>query len=312
MRDLCRLSGLDDELRVNGVCQMRTRVIQGFVLATGLAASARRMHALSVSGAVAAALVGTAVHSGMGMRGSITTVGYFVSSSALGRLHRPTRPIQQRGNQRDAVQVLANGGPSALLALLSARNPKLVDGFSTTAFYACLAAAAADTWATEIGTRWGGPPRSIVTGRRTEPGESGAVTFAGLAASLGASLAVAALAPTGPEGRHYRAIGCLVGGVAGSLADSLLGALVQERRWCESCCAITELTVHTCGCRTRSISGLRSVSNDAVNLMAVTAGGLAAVAVTEALSKLTPRHGSRVEFVPTLTNSRVPGHIGAS
>lgn len=311
MRVLCRLRGLDIDLRIGGTHQGRSRAIQGLILATGIAAVACRKRALSPSGAVAATLAGAAVHAGMGTRGSITMVSYFVSSSMLGRLQEQRQPVQRRGNRRDAVQVLANGGPPAVFSLLHALRPQTPDGFAVTAFYGSLAAAAADTWATEIGSRWGGQPRSIATGRRASSGESGAVTLAGLAASVVASLAISAAAVSGAENQRFRAISSATGGVAGSLTDSLLGALVQERRWCEYCSVRTELLVHTCGHRSHHLSGLRAVNNDVVNLVAVISGGLTAVALSQVLPKLTLRDGSRVELVTTLTSSRLPGRLGA-
>jgi uncharacterized protein (TIGR00297 family) len=265
-----------------------------------------------MSGAVAATMVGTAVHAGMGFRGSIALVSYFASASALGRLPRARISLQQRGNRRDAVQVLANGGPPALFALLHARSAASSIDLAEAAFYGSLAAAAADTWATEVGTRYGGSPRNIITTRKAAPGESGAVTFAGLFASLAASSAIAAAAHVGASSRPSRALSCVAGGIAGSLTDSLLGALVQEQRWCESCSVRTELPVHTCGAQTRHVAGLRAVNNDVVNLLSVLAGGLIASAASWAMPDLAGRIGSRVEFATTSTNSRVPRTIGAA
>ncbi len=266
-----------------------------------------------MSGAVAATLVGASVHAGTGMRGSVTMVSYFASASMLSRLPRQGDLVQQRGNRRDAVQVLANGGPAAAFSLLhTSSSPAPSSDFAATAFYGSLAAAAADTWATEIGTRWGGQPRSIATGCRTSPGQSGAVSPIGLTASVVASLAIGALAQPGARTPPARAISCAMGGVAGSVTDSLLGALVQEQRWCDRCGVGTELAFHACGDRTDRVSGVPRVNNDVVNFMGVIAGGLTAAAVSAIWQKLTERNGSRVEFARRLTNSRLPGELGAA
>ncbi|MCL6650413.1 MAG: DUF92 domain-containing protein [Chloroflexi bacterium] len=73
--------------------------------------------------------------------------------------------------------------------------------------------------------------------------------------------------------------GCLLGiallaGTGGSLVDSLLGALVQERRRCLRCGALAERARHSCGGATRRIGGLPGVDNDTVNLLATGAGAL--------------------------------------
>jgi uncharacterized protein (TIGR00297 family) len=302
---------MNNALRINDATHLRSRAIHGLALAAGIAAAAWKARALSASGALVATLVGAAVHSGMGTRGSIATVGYFAASSALGRLPRQGQPVQRRGNRRDAVQVLANGGPAALFSLMRVFSCGTSSDLPVAAFYGSLAAASADTWATEIGTRWGGAPRSIATGRRTSSGESGAVTMAGLAGSVLASLTIAAVAQSGKANQQVLAISCAAGGIAGSLTDSLLGAVVQEQRWCARCRARTEMHVHSCGEPTRHLSGVPSMNNDVVNVLAVVAGGLTAATLSIALSKLTERNGSRVEFVTTSTSSRQPTDIGA-
>jgi len=310
MRDLCRFSVSKGDSRSSGANQADRRAIQGLVLATAIAAGAARMRALSLSGAAAATLVGAAVHAGMGTRGSVTMVTCFACTSALGRLASAGPRFQRRGNQRDAVQVLANGGPAAALSLLRMRYPATSDDVIALAFFGSLAAAAADTAATEIGTRWGGQPRSITTGRLVPAGESGAVTPAGLAAAVLASLALAVTSQAGTKDWEVRATACAAGGVAGALVDSLLGALLQEQRWCDTCCVRTELPVHVCGMRTCRISGLPGVNNDAVNTLAICAGSIATIACAGVLSKLTARNGSRVEFVAAPTSSRTPTHLG--
>ena len=60
-------------------------------------------------------------------------------------------------------------------------------------------------------------------------------------------------------------------------ADSLLGATLQSKRWCEQCKRWTERRVHTCQYRTRHARGVRWMTNDTVNLLATACGALAAV-----------------------------------
>jgi uncharacterized membrane protein len=60
--------------------------------------------------------------------------------------------------------------------------------------------------------------------------------------------------------------------VAGSLADSLTGALWQARRHCPSCALDTEQRIHLCGTTTRLTGGISWLDNDAVNLLGSAAG----------------------------------------
>lgn len=308
---LCRFPGQGRYVRSGLAQQPKIRVASSAFLAAGIATGAWKLRALSPSGAVAALLVGTSVHAGLGFRGSFALLLYVTTATALGRLPKRRGPAQQRGNRRDAVQVLANGGPATLFSILHACGPAALANSATSAFYGSVAAAAADTWATEVGTRWGGLPRSLTTGRKAAPGESGAITPAGFAASLAASVTIAAVAPSTTGCRMSTALSCAAGGIVGSVTDSLLGALVQEQRWCNHCGERTELKVHPCGGATRRLSGVPAVNNDAVNLLGVVAGGLTAVALSARLPCLAGRNRSRVEFALTLTNSRVPRTIGA-
>jgi uncharacterized protein (TIGR00297 family) len=171
---------------------------------------------------------------------------------------------------RDARQVLSNGlvfGLAATASLLDAQPERwLVIGAGA------LAASAADTWATEVGTLVGGVPRSILTGRTLPIGTSGGVTVAGLLASIAGAALVAAVANL-----PLRYFALLVpAGVVGALADSLAGAVLQRRLWCDACGKATEMSIHTCGIPSRRIGGLAFVENDAVNLLATAVGAAVA------------------------------------
>ena len=65
-------------------------------------------------------------------------------------------------------------------------------------------------------------------------------------------------------------------GVFGATIDTLLGATVQARRWCDTCGRETERTVHDCGTTTRPLRGWRWLDNDLVNFLSAAAAGLLA------------------------------------
>jgi uncharacterized protein (TIGR00297 family) len=255
------------------------RGLVGLVLAAAIALLAMRARALSRTGAAAAALVGTTcIAAGWGW-GALLLL-FFGASSALSR-HRlntkeeRTAAIVAKGGERDAAQVLANGAPFALAALGSLVWP-------SAGWYAlgagALAAATSDTWATEIGTLAAHPPRSIIGWRRVPPGTSGGVSLPGtLAAVAGAGFIALASAVVGwPSSAAWAA---LVGGFAGSTADSLLGATLQARRWCSRCMAATERTTHGCGQTTVPSGGLAWLDNDRVNFLSGLIGAMVGVAV---------------------------------
>ena len=125
---------------------------------------------------------------------------------------------------------------------------------------------------TEIGTLAGRNPRSIVSGQPVPAGTSGGVSLIGTIASLGGALFIAAGAAIARWPVPFTAV--VLGGLAGAMADSLLGATWQTRRWCDVCAKPTERPVHSCGNRTRRTGGLRGFDNDAVNAVCSGVGAL--------------------------------------
>ncbi len=197
--------------------------------------------------------------------------------SRLGRARKEARTagVVEKGAQRDARQVLANGGVFALAAALTLLTDNRA---SSTALWgaASLAAAGADTMATEIGTWLGGTPRSVRTWRTVPSGTSGAVSLAGSTAMLGSALLLTSVAVAlglVPAARWWFVT---VAAVFGALVDTAIGALVQTQRWCPSCHTATEQRQHCCGTDTRHLRGWRWLGNDAVNFVCtVSAAALA-------------------------------------
>jgi len=253
------------------------RSLAGLVAAGAIAVAARRVRALSPGGALAATAVGTACVAAGWSWGALL-IAFFVTSTALSRFRaavkeRRTASVVAKGGERDAIQVLANGGPFAAAALASLALPW--PGWPAVAGGA-LATAAADTWATEIGTLAAAPPRSILSGEVVAPGTSGGITAAGTIAAAGGALFVGATAwLLGWPPRV--AAGAAAGGFAGALVDSLLGAAVQARRWCDRCGVATERVTHGCGAPTRAAGGLAWLDNDGVNLASALVGALVAL-----------------------------------
>src|SRR6185369_3565625 len=119
---------------------------------------------------------------------------FFVTATALSKLGERKKDelagsIVQKGGERDARQVLANGGVYALSALGYLLIPSPI-WYATAA--GALAASTADTWSTEVGTLVGGEPVSIVSAKRVPAGTSGGVTLIGTTAAVGGALLIGA------------------------------------------------------------------------------------------------------------------------
>ncbi|HEX5437688.1 MAG TPA: DUF92 domain-containing protein [Gemmatimonadaceae bacterium] len=256
---------------------MIARAGAGLLIAVVIASTAYAAGALSRSGAIAAMVVG-AICVAAGWSWGAVLIIFFISSSALSRLGadvkaRRISSVVAKGGERDAVQVLANGGLFTLSAALTLLAPW--PGWRMMGAGA-LAAAAADTWGTEVGTLVGRRPRLLTSLRPVGVGTSGGVTAPGLLALVAGALFIAIVAsllrwPAGVLGWAF------AGGVAGALADSLMGAWWQARRWCPRCNAGTERMVHACGTATVPAGGVAWLDNDTVNLLATAVGAAVAL-----------------------------------
>ncbi|HET7189559.1 MAG TPA: DUF92 domain-containing protein [Gemmatimonadaceae bacterium] len=255
-----------------------SRAALGLLAAVAIALVARRSGSLSTSGAVAASAVGmTAVAADWGW-GALLVL-YFVLSSLLSHAGsaekaRRTAGIVEKGGARDATQVLANGGVFALCCLGVLAADQSSARLFAAAAAGSLAAATADTWATEIGTLFGGVPRAALTFRAVPPGTSGALSAAGIVAMIAGALGIAIIARLLGLSDHFAAV--TAAGCVGAMTDTLLGAVAQDRRWCDECSRATERRRHDCGTVTRHVGGMAAVDNDAVNLLATLAGAVSA------------------------------------
>lgn len=228
-----------------------------------VAASAWRLRALDGGGALAAPVVGAALLWGQGWGGAAVLLAFFIPTTLVSRLLPDvTSRWDAKGNNRDAWQVLANGGAAAAAAVIWNGHP-----LGLAVATAALAAAAADTWATTLGSLSRTRPRSIITGRAVPAGTSGGVTLMGTA---GGALGGAVVAAAGwlVSGNARLAATALLAGIIGMLVDSLLGASLQGRFQCPACGRATERRRHSCGTVSVPTGGLSWFTNDGVNAMA--------------------------------------------
>jgi len=222
---------------------------------------------------VAATLVGTAVFAAGSWSFAAVLFAFFLPAIVLSRFGSQRKAAivdTDKRKARDARQVLANGGAAAACAVAYAftRSPVLA-----AAFAGALAAAAADTWGTELGTLARSTPRSIATFQRVARGLSGGVTAWGTLAEIGGALAVGLVAWLVGIAPWWIVAGA---GFSGALADSLFGATLQALRYCSRCERLCETDPHLCGSATTLVRGWGAIDNDAVNAIATITGAVAA------------------------------------
>lgn len=242
-------------------------ILSGILLGSMIAAVAYRFKALSLSGAIAAAVLGTIVFGLGGISHTIVLLVFFTSSTMLSKLiHQRKIQVNEKyakGSRRDAWQVWANGGVAGVIVLAGVFFPG--QEILWWLFCAALAAANADTWATELGVFSPVPPRLITNWRVVEMGTSGGISLTGTASALAGSVVIALAAAIFKPDPVYVSL-VAVAGLAGSLVDSWAGASIQAIYYCDSCRKETEkYPLHGCGTATRRLRGLAWVNNDVVN-----------------------------------------------
>lgn len=254
-------------------------------IASAIAGGALAVKSLTRAGALAALMLGTVALRCSWSWGAFLIIWFVLASllSRVGRQHkaRAMRGLVVKGDRRDATQVLANGacfGVAALATMTAAPEPRAASLLAMAAVGA-LSAAGSDTWATELGTLGNSRPWSVRRRRRVPAGTSGAVSLIGTLAAVAGAFVLSALAAALGVIVRDGVLAAAAGGFAGAMADTLLGAWMQERRWCPSCDTGTEQHVHSCGTRTEAGGGVPAMDNDAVNFACtLVGGGVAAIA----------------------------------
>jgi len=262
------------------------RILAGLLLSTIIGGLAYQRGSLSSSGWLGAMLTGTLTFGFGGWTWGLVLIVFFVTSSALSHFRQTQKQLLagekfEKSGRRDLFQTLANGGAGAALALLyglAGEPPALL-----ACYCGVMATVTADTWATEIGVLSPTPPRMITNWRIVAPGTSGGVSASGLAASVAGALVIGASAYVFGALELGAWLPVLVpaaglAGLAGSLADSLIGATAQAIYLAPDG-GETERRADRSGHPYAALRGWRWMNNDLVNFVSSLVGGIVAVAV---------------------------------
>jgi len=173
----------------------------------------------------------------------------------------------------------------------------------TLAYVAFFACCAGDTWASELGVLSKSLPRLIIKPwRKVPPGTNGGVSLVGLGASAAGGLlmglmhglfvpgGIASLLPsssmlpaisTAQFGREVRVLAFVgfMGGLVGSLLDSVLGATVQATYYDDD----TKKIAKRSGPTTSKVGGWGFLSNEMVNVVSTAASALVAALLARPL-----------------------------
>ena len=186
---------------------------------------------VTISGAIAGAMLGTAIMFFAGVAGWVLLLLSFASAVVTSRMgiarKRALGIDEARGGRRGAGNAIANTGVAAAAAAMSALT--YAHDAGRLAFVAALVAGASDTIASEIGKAWGKRTFLITTLRRVPAGTSGALSLEGTLAGLAGAAALAAIGAALGLTTWLLALVVVAAATAGSLLESALGASLEDR-----------------------------------------------------------------------------------
>ncbi|MGX7420007.1 DUF92 domain-containing protein [Carnobacterium gallinarum] len=226
--------------------------------------------ALTVKSCWTAFLLGTSLYVLSGWLIYTAMIIFAILGSGISKVGRQRKAqaasLHEREGTRGSTQVLANGFPAFIFALLffMTKN-KAFQLAALTSF----AAANADTFSSEIGMLSGKNPYSILTLKPLAKGLSGGVSKLGLVSGLIGSILIGLLA----LGSYpLSVIGIVIGGgFFGTLLDSFLGSTLQAKYTLNE--GLTEQS-QVAGSPLELASGFRFITNDGVNFISVICSSL--------------------------------------
>ncbi len=235
-------------------------------------------HALTLGGIFAATVMDIIISISLGNFGFAVLLLFFVGSIIIDKIKKQRKNtgqnyicVEKKGDCRDAVQVLANGGVATAAAALYFVIPnRLFIIF----FIASLAEAFADTAASGIGA-FSENVYDIFRRKKCEKGISGGMSAIGTLSSIIAALLIAVVAFLFGAINPTDMLIITFAGFIGNVFDSLLGSLLQVKFKCRVCGRIVEKEEH-CREKTEQYCGLRLINNDTVNFCGTLFAGMVA------------------------------------
>lgn len=248
-----------------------------FMIATTI--FAYRMRVIDRFGAVAAIPMGFVILYFGSVLWFLVLLIFFVTASLFTKYKYKQKQKMGLSEGNDGARgwksVIANGGPAAAFAILyylSHNNPVF-----TLSFTGSLSFALSDTVATEVGLLSKAKPRSILTGKEINTGQSGGVTVRGEIAALTGSILIGTVCGLLlSEGILLQILVILPAAItAGTIAtniDSIFGATIQAKYRCINCKKCLEKRAMHCNVFTIQERGIPLIDNNVVNLLAAIIG----------------------------------------
>jgi uncharacterized protein (TIGR00297 family) len=192
-----------------------------------------RLRAVSGSGAIAGAFLGTVILALGGWSAYAVLWAFFLVGTVATRLgyrakaHRGV--AQHQGGRRGAAHAIANCAVAAGILIVTAGYRPFYPDVVLAGFAGAFAAALSDTLATEVGSLYGRRAFSPLGFTAVPAGTPGAVSWPGLVAALAGAALVAAIAGSTRLVPSPLPWAVAVAGIAGSFGESLASDLARRK-----------------------------------------------------------------------------------
>jgi len=235
-----------------------------------LSLTAYKMRFISFSASIVSYCISILIYYAFYWDGLILLGVFFITSSLLSKwknkYKKSMEEIIAKGEIRDSIQVLANGGIPLLISIGSLFFPEFTQW--EWLYAVSIACANSDTWASEVGTLSRKKPRLFWSFKQVETGTSGGITLLGTIAALFGSFLISLFAFILLEQNVEMLFMISIFGLLGNFIDTLLGSTVQAKYLCLICGKSTEKGIH-CENTTQKIRGIYFMNNDVVNLLSI-------------------------------------------
>ncbi|MFS7929427.1 hypothetical protein Hanom_Chr04g00332441 [Helianthus anomalus] len=220
---------------------------------------------LSVSGIVAAFLLGTLTWRGFGPSGFLLVAVYFVIGTAVTKVkmaQKEAQGVAEKGKgRRGPGSVIGSSAAGCVCALLSIYG---VGGKSFTrlwelGFVASFCTKLSDTVSSEIGKAYGKTTYLVTTFKVVPRGTEGAVSVEGTVAGVLASILLASIGCLLGKIKVAEVVVCVLASQIANVGESVIGAVVQDKE------------------------GFKWLTNDAVNVINISLGSILAILIQQFL-----------------------------
>ncbi|KAI7742107.1 hypothetical protein M8C21_008732 [Ambrosia artemisiifolia] len=218
---------------------------------------------LSVSGIVAAFLLGTLTWRGFGPSGFLLVALYFVIGTAVTKVkmaQKEAQGVAEKGKgRRGPGSVIGSSAAGCVCALLSiyGAGGKSFTRLWELGFVASFCTKLSDTVSSEIGKAYGKTTYLVTTFKVVPRGTEGAVSVEGTVAGIMASILLASVGCFLGKIKVAEAVVCVLASQIANVGESVIGAVLQDKE------------------------GFKWLTNDAVNVINISLGSILAILIQQ-------------------------------